>query len=248
MLYYLNRELDQLEHLNNRLSFQLAQEAGLTNKRYGSSSSSSSLPRPINRGRKSEFDSLDDGRTQSDDLDMASISSPGGSLNSPLHTHSAYHGGLPASSHHRRRKSIGAGSHHNISRSPLLTSPMVSQTYQTTPPSMAMTTSSSTTSATLPPKRVRKRKDEADQSCLSCSATETPEWRKGPTGPRTLCNACGLLFAKQCRKKEMDAQARGERPRGSRPLPPEVMSPEEKERSLIELKIAVNARSNVSPI
>lgn len=47
------------------------------------------------------------------------------------------------------------------------------------------------------PRRVRKRRDEADQSCLSCSATETPEWRKGPTGPRTLCNACGLLFAKQ---------------------------------------------------
>jgi hypothetical protein len=97
-------------------------------------------------------------------------------------------------------------------------------------------------------KRVKKRKDEADQSCLSCSATETPEWRKGPTGPRTLCNACGLLFAKQSRKREVDAQARGERPGGSRPLAPEAMSNEEKEQSLIELKIAVNARSNLSPI
>ena len=32
--------------------------------------------------------------------------------------------------------------------------------------------------------------------CLGCGATETPEWRRGPMGPRTLCNACGLVFAK----------------------------------------------------
>ncbi|KAI8996783.1 hypothetical protein BDB01DRAFT_768478 [Pilobolus umbonatus] len=28
--------------------------------------------------------------------------------------------------------------------------------------------------------------------CHSCNSCETPEWRKGPLGPRTLCNACGL--------------------------------------------------------
>lgn len=26
--------------------------------------------------------------------------------------------------------------------------------------------------------------------CRGCGATETPEWRRGPLGPRTLCNAC----------------------------------------------------------
>lgn len=26
--------------------------------------------------------------------------------------------------------------------------------------------------------------------CLNCDKRETPEWRKGPYGPRTLCNAC----------------------------------------------------------
>ena len=41
--------------------------------------------------------------------------------------------------------------------------------------------------------------------CQGCSATSTPEWRKGPTGPRTLCNACGLLYAKMLRKRENDA-------------------------------------------
>lgn len=30
------------------------------------------------------------------------------------------------------------------------------------------------------------------QRCHSCNTTETPEWRRGPDGARTLCNACGL--------------------------------------------------------
>lgn len=47
------------------------------------------------------------------------------------------------------------------------------------------------------PKRVRKRENEHHQQCLGCDAVETPEWRKGPMGNRTLCNACGLLYAKQ---------------------------------------------------
>ncbi|KAJ1656820.1 hypothetical protein IWQ61_003670 [Dispira simplex] len=37
-------------------------------------------------------------------------------------------------------------------------------------------------------------------TCHSCGCTETPEWRKGPKGPRTLCNACGLVYAKMNRK------------------------------------------------
>lgn len=36
---------------------------------------------------------------------------------------------------------------------------------------------------------------------MSLCSTETPEWRKGPMGPRTLCNACGLIWAKLARKK-----------------------------------------------
>jgi len=30
---------------------------------------------------------------------------------------------------------------------------------------------------------------------------DSPEWRKGPTGPKTLCNACGLRWAKKEKKK-----------------------------------------------
>lgn len=42
----------------------------------------------------------------------------------------------------------------------------------------------------------RKRGNSGDKkngpppTCLGCGATETPEWRRGPMGPRTLCNAC----------------------------------------------------------
>lgn len=56
-------------------------------------------------------------------------------------------------------------------------------------------------------KRVRKRKNEHHQECLGCQAKETPEWRKGPMGPRTLCNACGLLYAKLTKRKLQEAEA-----------------------------------------
>ncbi|OAG14046.1 hypothetical protein CC77DRAFT_578912 [Alternaria alternata] len=44
--------------------------------------------------------------------------------------------------------------------------------------------------------------------CLSCGNLDSTEWRKGPNGPKTLCNACGLRWAKARRKernKELSA-------------------------------------------
>ncbi|KAK7395565.1 hypothetical protein VNO78_16127 [Psophocarpus tetragonolobus] len=32
--------------------------------------------------------------------------------------------------------------------------------------------------------------------CSHCEATETPQWRAGPAGHNTLCNACGIRFKK----------------------------------------------------
>ncbi|KIJ65196.1 hypothetical protein HYDPIDRAFT_27915 [Hydnomerulius pinastri MD-312] len=58
------------------------------------------------------------------------------------------------------------------------------------------------------PASKRQKADEhaqEGQTCLGCSATSTPEWRRGPLGPRTLCNACGLVYAKLLKKR-----ARGE--------------------------------------
>lgn len=39
--------------------------------------------------------------------------------------------------------------------------------------------------------------------CHSCNISETPEWRRGPEGARTLCNACGLHFAKLTKRKNI---------------------------------------------
>ncbi|KAI0741657.1 hypothetical protein C8Q80DRAFT_1123498 [Daedaleopsis nitida] len=47
------------------------------------------------------------------------------------------------------------------------------------------------------------------QTCLGCSATSTPEWRRGPMGPRTLCNACGLVYAKLIKKRNRTEPGRG---------------------------------------
>lgn len=30
--------------------------------------------------------------------------------------------------------------------------------------------------------------------CVQCQAVKTPQWRDGPTGPKTLCNACGVRY------------------------------------------------------
>ena len=32
------------------------------------------------------------------------------------------------------------------------------------------------------------------KQCVECGATQTPQWREGPAGPKTLCNACGVRF------------------------------------------------------
>ncbi|ODQ52764.1 hypothetical protein SAICODRAFT_7798 [Saitoella complicata NRRL Y-17804] len=44
--------------------------------------------------------------------------------------------------------------------------------------------------------------------CHSCNIADTPEWRRGPDGARTLCNACGLHYAKLTRKS-MNEEAKG---------------------------------------
>ncbi|EAS34733.3 uncharacterized protein CIMG_00087 [Coccidioides immitis RS] len=54
----------------------------------------------------------------------------------------------------------------------------------------------------------RRGKPAPPGKCHSCNRSETPEWRRGPDGARTLCNACGLHFAKLSRKLGPEAAAR----------------------------------------
>eukprot|EP01112_Ceratiomyxa_fruticulosa_P018388 TRINITY_DN586_c0_g1_i3.p1 TRINITY_DN586_c0_g1~~TRINITY_DN586_c0_g1_i3.p1 ORF type:complete len:466 (-),score=78.87 TRINITY_DN586_c0_g1_i3:373-1770(-) len=44
--------------------------------------------------------------------------------------------------------------------------------------------------------------------CYMCGVTETPEWRRGPQGDHTLCNACGLHYAKTLKKQRKERDAR----------------------------------------
>ncbi len=40
--------------------------------------------------------------------------------------------------------------------------------------------------------------------CNHCRSRSSPEWRRGPDGKRTLCNACGIFFSKLLRKYSAD--------------------------------------------
>ncbi|KAK2812170.1 hypothetical protein FQN50_001527 [Emmonsiellopsis sp. PD_5] len=49
-------------------------------------------------------------------------------------------------------------------------------------------------------KKKRKRKKDLElpeKDCSQCHTKSTPEWRRGPSGNRDLCNSCGLRWAKQ---------------------------------------------------
>jgi PAS domain S-box-containing protein len=51
-------------------------------------------------------------------------------------------------------------------------------------------------------KKFSKKLKAADEYvCTDCGTLDSPEWRKGPSGPKTLCNACGLRWAKKEKKR-----------------------------------------------
>ncbi|KAH9972181.1 hypothetical protein BGW80DRAFT_1173682, partial [Lactifluus volemus] len=64
-----------------------------------------------------------------------------------------------------------------------------------------------------PKSKYRKRSRATPPGkCHSCNIRETPEWRRGPDGARTLCNACGLHYAKLMRKRDKAAGPDGKGP------------------------------------
>ncbi|KAJ1021074.1 hypothetical protein NDA16_003860 [Ustilago loliicola] len=69
------------------------------------------------------------------------------------------------------------------------------------------------------PQYKKRSRAPAPGSCQACGTGETPEWRRGPDGARTLCNACGLHYAKLVRKRMQ--QEGGEEPSPSQ-APPQV--------------------------
>ena len=58
-------------------------------------------------------------------------------------------------------------------------------------------------------KKKRKRRNGAgnmQKDCANCHTRVTPEWRRGPSGNRDLCNSCGLRWAKEvCDQRPNDS-------------------------------------------
>ncbi|EWC46619.1 hypothetical protein DRE_04106 [Drechslerella stenobrocha 248] len=73
------------------------------------------------------------------------------------------------------------------------------------------------------PKKQRKGKAAPPGRCHSCNRAETPEWRRGPDGARTLCNACGLHYAKLTRKLNKNPQSIGPSPLARKPASATLM-------------------------
>ncbi|CAN4090979.1 unnamed protein product [Withania somnifera] len=44
------------------------------------------------------------------------------------------------------------------------------------------------------PRNSAKRAANIGRRCQHCGADQTPQWRAGPLGPKTLCNACGVRY------------------------------------------------------
>ncbi|KAH3764212.1 hypothetical protein Pelo_3915 [Pelomyxa schiedti] len=53
------------------------------------------------------------------------------------------------------------------------------------------------------PKRRKRAKNPVSFYCHVCGTKETSEWRRGPDNCKSLCNACGLHYAKIVKKEQM---------------------------------------------
>nr|XP_043622451.1 GATA transcription factor 4 [Erigeron canadensis] len=81
--------------------------------------------------------------------------------------------------------------HGNRSRTKRTKAPTNSTTWTSTAPPIKLETYSSSptssSSETTSDNGVVRR-------CTHCSSEKTPQWRTGPLGPKTLCNACGVRY------------------------------------------------------
>jgi GATA zinc finger len=78
-----------------------------------------------------------------------------------------------------------------------------------TPRSYSPTPHSPAPSLTLKQRRRRTvYSSRRNLRCNMCGVTETPEWRRGPAGDHTLCNACGLHYAKSLKKQRKERDSR----------------------------------------
>jgi len=50
-------------------------------------------------------------------------------------------------------------------------------------------------------KNTNMKESQPVRSCISCGTTTTPLWRAGPTGPKSMCNRCGIKWTRAMAKK-----------------------------------------------
>ncbi|KAH0284587.1 hypothetical protein KCU62_g8181, partial [Aureobasidium sp. EXF-3399] len=53
----------------------------------------------------------------------------------------------------------------------------------------------------------RKNAKPCDHICVQCGTKDSPEWRTGSRGKKTLCNACGLRWAKAGKPEALECAA-----------------------------------------
>ncbi|KAI8332505.1 hypothetical protein BC941DRAFT_516963 [Chlamydoabsidia padenii] len=59
-----------------------------------------------------------------------------------------------------------------------------------------------TSLSTCIPSKSWRIKPNEKKKCESCQTSQSPEWRRGPSGHRTLCNACGLRYSRSLARQE----------------------------------------------
>eukprot|EP01113_Clastostelium_recurvatum_P010481 TRINITY_DN1520_c3_g1_i5.p1 TRINITY_DN1520_c3_g1~~TRINITY_DN1520_c3_g1_i5.p1 ORF type:complete len:385 (+),score=100.93 TRINITY_DN1520_c3_g1_i5:79-1155(+) len=124
------------------------------------------------------------------------------------------------------RRSISASTSTSTSTSTVATTSTPTSPTDTTPlPHALTTTTTSSTSRSAP--LYSSTPQHANRTCSTCGVAQSPEWRKGPNGPATLCNACGLHYAKLLRGSGgMTAPSTPKiTPAASLSIPPQMSSP-----------------------
>ncbi len=74
---------------------------------------------------------------------------------------------------------------------------------------------------------------EGTKCCTKCGSTRTPQWREGPYGAKTLCNACGV---KRTRKLRAEQDGTTKKPRKSPQKRPKQGSKEQRLMDPIEFR------------
>ncbi|XP_031118246.1 GATA transcription factor 9-like [Ipomoea triloba] len=105
----------------------------------------------------------------------------------------------------RSKRSRAAAPCNWTSRLLVSLSPSTDNATTTTPAISSSSESDMTTSSSGKKTAAPKKKDAAaaaaavgsngeGRKCLHCATDKTPQWRTGPMGPKTLCNACGVRY------------------------------------------------------